>query len=219
MNQHSLHVFVLVAALAAGTPQAVSQDRLSAGTIAYNYVGRVYINPVSGTGEVAGYFASIAGIQNSFKGVPGEGTAFFTYRSEPLQFTAFPLDVDTAITLLNAGKWHIYYNPNPAGNWNDPSSFSQGQVVADLTHNALEIVSAGRTHSAVFSGKLLDSYDFVITGKALNFADFFPKGITNFSFATNTVVPVSSEFPVTFADAGWGVASHADDPTSLSTSH
>lgn len=155
---------------------------------------------------MAGYFASIAGIDKAFLGAPSEATPFFTYRSEPLHFQTLPNDVDTGITLLDAGKWHIYYNPNPAGSWNDPSSFSQGQVVADLTHNALQIVTSGPAHAAVFSGELLASYDFVFGEKTLNFANFFPNGITNFSFATNTVVPGPQEFPVTFADAGWAVA-------------
>ena len=189
-----------------GIPRAVSQSRVSTGTIVYNYVGRIYIDPTTGTGQVAGYFASIAGIDNPFLGTPSEATALFTYRSEPLRFTTLPNDVDTGITLLGAGKWHIYYNANPAGKWNDPSSFSQGQVVADLTHNALQIVSSGPAHAAVFSGELLASYDFVYGGKTLNFAKAFPDGITNFSFATNTVVPGPNEFPVTFADAGWSVA-------------
>jgi len=202
----ALHVLVATAVLACTVPRVLSHSRLSTGTIVYNYVGRIYIDPTTGTGQVAGYFASIAGIDNPFLGTPSEATAFFTYRSEPLHFKTLPNDVDTGITLLDAGKWHIYYNPNPAGNWNDPSSFSQGQVVADLTHNALEIVSSGPAHAAVFSGELLASYDFVFAGRTLNFAHFFPDGITNFSFATNTVVPGPKDFPVTFPDAGWAVA-------------
>ena len=206
MHRRTLLILVIATLLAPGAPQAQSQNRLSIGTIVYNYVGRIYIDPATGSGQVAGYFTSIAGIDKAFLGAPSEATAFFTYRSEPLHFQTVPNDVDTSITLLDAGKWHIYYNPNPAGNWNDPSSFSQGQVVADLTHNALQIVSSGPAHAAVFSGELLASHDFVFGGKTLNFASFFPNGVTNFSFATNTVVAGPSEFPITFADAGWAVA-------------
>jgi hypothetical protein len=206
MYRHALHVLVAAAVLACSVPAALSQNQVSIGTIVYNYVGRIYIDPTTGTGQVAGYFSSIAGIDNPFLGSPSEATAFFTYRSDTLQFKTLPNDVDTGITLLDAGKWHIYYNPNPAGNWNDPSSFSQGQLVADLTHNALQIVSSGPAHAAVFSGELLASYDFVFQGKTLNFANVFPHGITNFSFATNTVVAGPQQFPITFADAGWAVA-------------
>jgi hypothetical protein len=206
MHRRALQILVATVVLACGIPLALAHSRLSTGTIVYNYVGRIYIDPATGAGQVAGYFTSIAGIDKAFLGAPSEATAFFTYRSEPLHFQTVPNDVDTSITLLDAGKWHIYYNPNPAGNWNDPGSFSQGQVVADLTHNALQIVSSGPAHAAVFSGELLASHDFVFGGKTLNFASFFPNGVTNFSFATNTVVAGPSEFPVTFADAGWGVA-------------
>ena len=186
--------------------------RIPVGGIVDNYVGRVYINPATGIGEVAGYLTSIAGIENPFKGAPSEAMAYFTYRSDPLTFTALPSDVDTTITLLNAGNWHIYFNPNPAGNWADPGSFSQGQLVADLNHNALQIVNSGPAHAAVFSGELLASYDFVYAGRKVNFADYFPDGITNFSSATNTLVPGgASGFPIVFADAGWTVAKgHTD---------
>ena len=195
--------------------QAASH-RIPVGGIVYNYVGHVYINPVTGAGEVAGYFPSIAGIESPFKGAPSEATASFTYRSDPLTFTDLPADVDTAITILNAGKWHIYFNLNPAGNWTDPASFSQGQLVADLNHNALELVNnvpAG-THQAVFAGDLLASYDFVYVGRTLNFVEFFPDGITNFSSATNTLVPGgASGFAIVFADAGWAVAKGHTDGT------
>jgi hypothetical protein len=204
-----IQLLVFTTVLAAWVPQALSQTKIPIGGIVYNYVGHVYINPATGTGEVAGYFASIAGIEKPFNGAPSEATAYFTYRSDPLTFTALPADVDTAITILSAGKWHIYFNPNPAGNWADPGSFSQGQLVADLNHNALELVSnvpAGM-HQAVFAGDLLASYDFVYAGRKLNFAEFFPDGITNFSSATNTLVPGgTSEFPIAFADAGWAIA-------------
>lgn len=208
MNRRALPILFILGILASLVPAAVSENRVSTGTIVYNYVGRIYIDPATGTGQVAGYFPSIAsiGIDKAFQGTPTEATAFFTYRSEPLRFTNLPSDGDTAITLLDAGKWHIYFNPNPASNWNEPSSFSQGQLIADLTHNALAIVSTGQAHQAVFSGELLAGYDFVFNGKNLNLADFFPDGITNFSSATNTVVRGPSDFPVTFPDAGWAVA-------------
>jgi hypothetical protein len=73
-----------------------------------------------------------------------------------------------------------------------------------MDHNALELVTAGPAHYGVFSGALLASYDFVFERKKLNFVHFFPSGITNFSFATNTVAPGPPQFSVTFADAGWG---------------
>lgn len=107
MNRHLLQVLMLCAAFGAGIQQTVCQERLSAGSIAYNYVGRVYIDPATGTGLVAGYFVSIAGIDHPFQGPRSEATAIFTYRSDPLHFSALPPDVDTATTVLNASNWHI----------------------------------------------------------------------------------------------------------------
>ena len=210
MKRYAFQLLVFMALLAASIPQAVSQTKIPIGGVVYNYAGHVYIDPATGTGEVAGYFSSIAGIENPFQGAPSEATAYFTYRSDPLTFTTLPADIDTAMTLLNAGKWHIYFNANPAshpGNWADPASFSQGELVADLDHNALQIVSSGPVHQAVFSGELLAAYDFVYGGKTLNFGQFFADGITNFSSATNTLVPGGAPgFPIVFADAGWAVA-------------
>jgi len=210
MRRYATQFLVLVLVLAGGMPQALAQTKIPIGGVVWNYVGRVYIDPAIGMGEVAGYFSSIAGIENAFQGAPSEATAYFTYRSDPLTFTPLPADVDTTMTLLNAGNWHIYFNANPAshpGSWADPASFSQGQLVADLNHNALQIVSSGPVHQAVFSGELLASYDFVYSGKTLNFAEFLPDGITNFSSATNTLVQGGVPgFPVVFADAGWSVA-------------
>jgi hypothetical protein len=208
--RYALQFLVFMVASACWIPPALSQTKIPVGGMVYNYVGHAYINPTTGSGEVAGYFSSIAGIETPFDGAPSEATAYFTYRSEPLTFTALPADVDTALTLLNAGKWHIYFSSNPASSptsWADPASFSQGQLVADLDHTALQIVSSGPVHQAVFSGELLASYDFVYAGRTINFAQFFPNGITNFGSATNTLVQGGAPgFPIVFADAGWAVA-------------
>lgn len=209
MNRCPVH-FLILTVLVAFVSQAQPQDKIPIGGIVYNYVGHVYIDPTTGTGEVAGYFPSIAGIENAFADPshPSEANAFFTYKSDRLQFTNLPADVDTGITILNSGNWHIYFNPSPSGNWSDPESFSHGQLIADLNHNALQLVSVGPGHQAVFSGELLTSYEFTyVNGKKFDFAKFFPDGITNFSSATNTIVPGGVPgFFVVFADAGWAVA-------------
>jgi hypothetical protein len=211
MKKRGRKLLVIALAVAGFASQALAQTKIPVGGIVYNYVGHVYINPETGVGEVAGYFASIAGIDSPFQGTPSEATAMFTYRSDPLHFNALPADVDTAITILNAGKWHIYFNTNPSGNWNDPSSFSQGQLIANLDHNALELITSGPTHHGIFSGELLESFDFSIGGTIMNFRRSFPGGIKNLSVATNTVVFGSPDFPIAFADAGWAVAKgHTD---------
>jgi|SRR5215469_2045983 len=82
MSRRVLQICIVAAALATVVPQALSQSRISIDTIAYNYVGPICIDPASGTGQVAGYFASIAGIDSAFQATPSETTALFTYRSE-----------------------------------------------------------------------------------------------------------------------------------------
>ena len=217
MNSRTMRFVITSMFLAVCTSLGQSQDKIPIGGIVYNYVGHVYIDPTTGTGEVAGYFASIAGIENPFADPahPGEANAFFTYKSDPLQFTNLPADIDTGITLLNSGNWHIYFNPSPNGNWNDPDSFSQGQLIADLNHNGLELVSTGAGHQGVFSGELLASYEFTyVNGENFDFGKFFPNGITNFSSATNTTLAHGVPgFAVVFADAGWAVAKGHKNPS------
>jgi hypothetical protein len=206
MNRLTLRFLVTFLILVGSVGRGSAQNKIPIGGVVYNYVGRVYINPETGDGEVAGYFVEIAGIQSPFQGAPSEATAYFTFRSDPLHSTVLPPNGDLTVTVLNYGKWHIYYNPNPVGDWNHPSSFSRGQLIADLDHNALEEVSVGPVTTSIFSGALLASYDFVYGGTKYNFADFFPDGITNFGTATNTPQTGTAGLPIALPFAGSAIA-------------
>jgi hypothetical protein len=194
--------------IAACTLHAGTQSKIAIGDVVYNYVGCVYIDPQTGSGEVAGYFISFAGIEGSpFSGTPSEATAYFTFRSEPLTFSEFTAGDLTAI-VLNEGKWHVYYNPAPAGKWSDPTSFSQGQVVVDFNHNALEQVTVGQVTTSVFSGDLLESFPFVYGGKPINLGDYVPNGIVNFGTQSTTSFTQAQtlQFPIVLPFAGSAIA-------------
>ena len=206
MNHLKLRFFVTFLILIDSVVCGVAQNRIPIGGVVYNYAGRAYVNPATGDGEVAGYFVEIAGIEMPFQGAPSEATAYFTFRSDPLHSTELPPDGDLTVTILNYGKWHIYFNPKPAGDWSDPSSFSQGQLIADLDHNALEEVSVGPVTTDVFSGALLASYDFVYQKRKYNLADFCPDGITNFGTNSNTPQTGTAELPLAFPFAGSAIA-------------
>src|SRR5215469_5944584 len=47
MSRRVLQICIVAAALATVVPQALSQSRISIDTIAYNYVGPIYIDPAS----------------------------------------------------------------------------------------------------------------------------------------------------------------------------
>ena len=75
-----------------------------AGSLATNFVGRFYFDPQALQGFVVGYLPDIAGIvEPMFDGPPGEGTAYFTYRSNVFQFTQLPTNGDLQLFLLSAG--------------------------------------------------------------------------------------------------------------------
>jgi len=95
-----------------------------AGSLATNFVGRFYFNPNTLQGFVAGYLPDIAGITGPlFDGSPGEGTAYFTFRSNVFQFTQLPTNGDLQLFLLSAGTYAIYFNAQTIGDWSNPIPF------------------------------------------------------------------------------------------------
>jgi hypothetical protein len=210
---NTIPLYAGVFALLLSTTLAFAQKRIPAGGIVWNYVGRVYINPANGTAQVAGYFTNFEGLGSLFAGPPSEATAYFTYRSDLLQLQPLPPQPDFNITLAAAGKWHIYFNPVPAGNWNDLESFSHGQIVATLTHSTKELIAAGPNGTSMFSGDLLSSADFVLNGAKLNLHEIFPNGITNFSTISSTPVSGTSDFPIALPYAGSAIAKGPEPPT------
>jgi hypothetical protein len=195
----------VIALLLSSTP-AFAQKRVPAGGIVWNYVARVYFNPNNGTGQVAGYFTYFPGVDGLFAGTPSEATARFTFRSDTLQLQPVPSQGGLSVILANAGEWRIYFNPTPAGNWNDLDSFSRGQVAAVLTHGTKELVSAGASGAGMFSGDVLSSSDFVLNAQELNLGKIFPHGFTVFSTISNVPVSGTSDFPVGLPYAGSAIA-------------
>ena len=107
----------------------VEAQKISSAAVACYFVGRAFLNsPVNGQGEVVAYFTNINGIPGPlFKGGLGaasEKTAFFTLRSDVFSTTSLPLNGDVAPAVVSAGKFNIYYNLNPNGDWSNPDTFS-----------------------------------------------------------------------------------------------
>lgn len=84
--------------------------------VVWQHVGRIYLNPSTGQAIYAGYLVHINGITTSlFSGAPGEGTAYFTFRTDVLQLTPLPNNGDISLDLVSAGTFNVYYNPSPNG--------------------------------------------------------------------------------------------------------
>lgn len=183
-----------------------AQKRVPPGEIAWNSVSQVYFNPSNGAGQVAGYFTYFPGIDGLFVGAPSASTAHFTFRSDTLQLEPLPPQGNLNVLLAGAGVWKIYYNPSPAGDWTNLDSFSQGQVVAVLTHGPKELIGTGAAGTSMFSGDVIATYDFALNGKTFNLGKIFPDGFTNFSTISNAPVSGTSEFPVGLPYASSAIA-------------
>jgi len=196
-----LELFLLLS-----TISGFAQKKVPAGGIVWNSVGQVYFNPNNGTGQVAGYFTYFPGINDLFTGAPSAGTAHFTFRSDTLQLQPLPAQGNLNVILAGAGVWKIYYNPTPAGDWGSLDSFSEGQVVAVLTHGTKELIGTGAAGTNMFSGDVIATYDFVLAGQTYNLGKIFPGGFTNFSTISNVPSSGTSEFPVGLPSASTAIA-------------
>jgi hypothetical protein len=107
------------------------QGGIPANQVVWQHVGRVYLNPHTGKAVWAGYVVHLTGITSSlFNGSPSESTAYFTFSTDILTLTPMPNNGDMALNLVSAGTFSIYYNASPNGDWRDPTSFSNGKLIA-----------------------------------------------------------------------------------------
>jgi hypothetical protein len=188
------------------TSLGFAQKKVPAGGIVWNGIAQVYFNSTNGTGQVAGYFTYFPGIDDLFTGSIGVATARFTFRSDTLQLQPVAPKGSLSVILAGAGVWKIYYNATPTGDWSDLDSFSQGQVVAVLTHDPKELISTGASGTSMFSGDVIATYDFALNGQTFNLGKIFPDGFTNFSTISNAPVTGTTEFPIGLPYASSAIA-------------
>jgi hypothetical protein len=167
-----------------------------AGRVASHGLERDVVN-ADGTGEGAGYFTFIEGIPGPFfAGSPGEGTAFFTFRTAP--FSTQSIQNGRVAALLHPpGRFTIYLNSAPHGSWNSFDTFSQGVRVAVLEFGTTQDVSTGSVQIGYTSARLVESTDFEFQGRRFNFGELFPNGVT-IAFTVNPT-PLNTTFPLVFS--------------------
>ena len=192
MKRHRILISALTMLLMGWLPLAEAQQIPSSAVACY-LVGRFYVDPTTGKGEVAGYFTDINGIGASdslFKGMPSESTAYFTFRAM-LSATSLPSNGDITLLLGSAGTYDIYYNPAPKGDWNNPDTFSGGQLVAHFSRPeflSLQFDSFSFTQHAI-TETLVSSQAFTFKGHRHNFKELTPGGITLYNYVSNTPLP------------------------------
>jgi hypothetical protein len=165
------------------------------GQVASHGLERDAVN-ADGTGEGAGYFTFIQGIAGSlFSGQPSEATAFFTFKTE--QFSTGVVGNGSVIALLHPpGRFTIYLNTTPSGNWNDFTTFAQGQAIAIVEFGTTQDINTGSSQIGYTSAKIVESTSFDFQGQQYNLRDLFPHGFT-IAFNTNPT-PINNNFPLIF---------------------
>jgi hypothetical protein len=177
--------------------------------LATNFVGRFYFNPDTLQGFVVGYLPDIVGIAGPlFDGPPGEGTAYFTFRSNVFQFTVLPTNGDLQLFLLSPGTYAIYFNAQPIGDWGNPDTFSSGQPIAQFKRLEGLVLEFTDFINHVIGEDLVATQPFIFHGNRYDFRGIAPGGLTLFNTASTTPLPGNgiSGFPVILPYAGSGLA-------------
>jgi len=180
-----------------------------AGSLATNFVGRFYFDPQALQGFVVGYLPDIAGIvEPMFDGPPGEGTAYFTYRSNVFQFTQLPTNGDLQLFLLSAGTYAIYFNAQPTGDWSNPDTFSSGKPIAQFKRPEGLVLEFTDFFNHVIGEDLVSTQPFMFHGHTYDFRSIAPGGLTLFNTVSTTPLPGTgiTGFPLIFPYAGSGLA-------------
>jgi hypothetical protein len=194
-----------LAPLSANDHSEVS-GRVGAGGIVYQYVGRVNL----GTGTVYGYFTQIAGIPPEsplFKGTPSESTAYFTFRAD-IKFTPLAGNGDLAggqfavlPIVVVPGDFKVYFDSAPNRNWNDPNTFSSGQVIATFSRTLDQQTVIGPISTNAATATLKSSIPVLFNLQIFNLGRIVPEGVTNLTTVNNTALAGGA-----FAFGGYGLA-------------
>jgi hypothetical protein len=186
-------------------PAAAQVGTTPANHVVWQHVGRIYLNPSTGQAIYAGYLVHINGITTPlFSGAPGEGTAYFTFKTDVLQLTPLPKNGDISLYFVSAGTFSVYYNPSPNGNWADPDTFSSGQLIATFERQQSLYPVIGPIGFHSLSESLVSSHNFTFDGQRFNFNRISPDGITFAQFFSSMPIPGAEfgNYTVVYAGAG-----------------
>jgi len=174
-----------LALLTAGLAVPIAAQPTGAGGLVAHWVARLYIDLATGDGQCIGYFTSVAGIAGPFfHGTPGEGTAYFTFRSDVFKLTALPSAGDLQPDLLSAGNYAIYLNRQPIGDWSAPDTFSSGQRIAAFKRPESLVSLFPQSFHAAIGEELVSTQPFLFKGHTYDFSAIAPHGLTLFDFGS-----------------------------------
>jgi len=200
-----------LALLAGGLANTVEAQPTGAGGLVAHYVARIYIDPGTGHAQCVGYFTNIAGITAPvFNGTPGEGTAYFTFRSDVFQLSPLPANGDLQPDLFSAGNYAIYFNRHPIGDWSDPDTFSSGQPIATFKRPESFVSLLPQTFHSVIREELVSTQAFHFGGHNYDFSIIAPGGLTLMDVGSmdvgTTQLPAINGFSLVLPYAGSATA-------------
>jgi hypothetical protein len=220
LHNRSPQVWILaLGALIGSLYSPAKAQQTPSAAVACNFVGRFYLNPNTFQGQVVGYFTNIHGIFDGmsdplFNGAPiippSESTAFFTFRSDLFSLKPLPANGDLLLFLVSAGQFNIYFNPNPNRDWNNPDTFSNGQLIAHFMRPEVLDLQFESTSQHIITETLVSSLSFIFKGNTFNFSEIAPGGITLYEAISNTSLPGVATFSIVLPFAGTGVAVSSD---------
>jgi hypothetical protein len=189
------------------TPAVFAQERTATSEVVWQHAGRVYLNPSTGKAVYVGYLVHINGFSSSlFNGSPSVATAYFTFSTDILTLTPMPNDGDVVLNLVSAGTFNVYYNTTPNGDWSNPATFSNGQLIATFERKESLFPEIGPIAFHSLSESLLSSQGFTFDGQTFNFDRIAPHGITFAQFFSTSPLTGTADYPVAFSGAGTTLA-------------
>jgi len=188
--------------------------------LAWYAAGRFY-RTNDGTLADYGYFLHLPFVDAPlFEGERAETTAHFTFAAKPFKSDAVG-NGTLSLGLDPIGEFSLYLQRRPAGTFDDPASFAQGECIATFRRTSLVMgttvsvsvnvsviaATASLIGTNVFSARLVHSSRFEFGGRQHDLADHIGQGITQFGTASATpIVPPPKGYDLVLPFTGSAIA-------------
>jgi hypothetical protein len=191
-------------------------EGFAVGQVVFHVIGRNQVvsttGPGAGTAVAMGYLAAIEGIDAPLFSDPkamGEGTAFFTVKSEPHPFSTLANGNTKVRMRPPGGIFHVYYDETPDGDFTKPDTWSDGESIATFRIGSTLATKVDNVATEIDSAELVSSKDFTFHGHKYNFKRMVPHGVTFFLSGPGTQVAEEGPGAGQFAFSGTAVANGA----------
>jgi hypothetical protein len=160
--------------VAAQLKLAAQLNKVMPATVAAHMAGRLAGVP-NGDVEIIGYITYVEGIGgNVFAGAPSEKTSLISFRTDLCRLNTIPnggaLEVSRQIPPSGEpSHTRLYYDPAPARDFDNPETFSTGQLIAVLrAHPYQGILVPGQMFHVAGSMDLEESSDLMLGDLSIN---------------------------------------------------